>query len=256
MRIRKIGYLFLWIAACLSGCNINSDIKDGLPYDEYIKIAQQHISKGDNEKAISAYNKALKIKPSDAETHYALGRLYYTEGQQSYKNAFNKYQLDILTNTNKKRNIDQTKDLETFGFKSQYNRLAMQEYSEVIKLSPENWDARYSIATDHMNNKRYKEAIAEYIQVIKYNPKYSSAYNQLGEAYLEVGACNLAIDNFTKGYKLDFDANSYFCDVGRVYIKMNNAEKATEMINRLKGVAHYYERLTGYQFKPHGKCLD
>jgi len=36
---------------------------------------------------------------------------------------------------------------------------------------------------------------------------------------------------------------------------MNNAEKTTEMINKLKGVKHYYERLTEYQFEPHGRCV-
>jgi len=48
---------------------------------------------------------------------------------------------------------------------------------------------------------------------------------------------------------------TWICGVGRVYIKMNNAEKTTEMINKLKGT-NYYEDLTGYQFEPHGKCLD
>jgi Tfp pilus assembly protein PilF len=244
----------LLVASCDSSSDPCSNIKDGLSYYEYLNEAQQYVSKGDKEKAICALKKALKIKPTDAETHFILGRLYDAEGQRSYSDAFTKYLSEILTKSNKRGIEDQTKELEKLGFKSQYHQLALQEYIQTIKYFPEHWAARYSIATDYLSKKKYKEAIDEYKQVIKLNPKHSSAYGQIAEAYLEVGACNSAIDNFTKAYKLDSDADSYYCDIGKVYIKMGNAEKTTEMINKLKGKKPYYERLTDYQFEPHGKC--
>src|SRR6266480_5280168 len=124
MKVWEIGFHLLLIGICLSGCNVNFDVKDGLSYDEYIKEAQQFSSNSDNEKAISAYKKALKVKPNDAKTHYDLGRLYDKEEQRSYKDAFSAYQLDVLTNLSKRRNKDQTKELEGFGYKSRYKALA------------------------------------------------------------------------------------------------------------------------------------
>jgi len=253
MGIGRIGYILLLIAICLSGCNVNSDIKDSLSYDEYISEAKKFASQDNNEKAISAYQKALKIKVDDANTHYILGRLYDKEEQLSYKSAFNKYQSDILTNLNKKRNKDQTKELEGYGYKSSYKAHALQEYKNAIKYSPEHWAARYFVATDHFNNKRYNEAIEEYKQVIEFNPKGSNAFSLLGESYLVVGKCALALNNFAQAFKLNSDAESYYYDSGRVYVKLRNAEKATEMINHLKGSKYYYD-LTGYQ--PNGKCSD
>lgn len=242
----------LLVASCNSSSDSCSNVKDGLSYDEYLKIAQQYIDKNDNEKAICVLKKALKKEPTNAGAHFILGQLYDAEGRQSYERAFNKFQYNVLSKSYK--NIDQAKELEKLGFKSQYERLAVQEYKEAVKYSPEYWPARYFIATDHFNNKHYKEAIDEYKQVIKFTTEYSSAYSLLGESYLEIGACNSAIDNFTKAYKLDSNADSYYCNIGKAYIKMGNAEKTTEMINKLKGKKPYYEKLTDYQFEPHGKC--
>jgi len=250
-----IGYFSLLIAIVIFGCNFNSDVKNGLSFDEYIKAAQQFASNNDNEKAISAYKKALKIKPSDADTHYVLGQLYEKEEQRTYKEAFDKYQVDILTNLNKKRNKDQTTELEGYGYKSSYKTLSLQEFMETIKYSPAHWAARYFVATDHFNKKRFKEAIDEYKQVIKLNPKDSNSYALIGKSYLAVGECTLAINSFTEAFKLNSDSESYYCDIGRVYIKLKNAEKTTEMINKLKGSKHYYTKLTDYQFEPHGNCL-
>lgn len=242
----------LFVSSCNSSTDSCSNVKDGLSHDEYIDIAQESELKGDNERAICAFKKALRIKPADAEGHFILGRLYDAESQRSYKDASNKFLYNVLQKSYK--NVDQAKELEKLGFKSKYEGLAIQEYKEAVKYSPEHWHARYFIATDHFNNKRYKEAIDEYKQVIKLTTEYSSAYSVLGDAYLEVGACNSAIDSFTKAFKLDSNTDSYYCDMGKVYIKMKNAEKTMEMINKLKGKKPYYERLTDYQFEPHGKC--
>jgi tetratricopeptide (TPR) repeat protein len=254
----KIGYYIILciIVIYVPGCDKSSDVKDGLPHDEYINMALQYESNSDNEKAISAYKKALEIKPQDADTHYALGRLYDAEAQRSYADAFNKYQLERLTGPQKKQNKDQTKILEELGFKKEYETLAIKEFKETIKYDPEHWLARYLIATYYFNNKLYKEAIEEYNHVIKINHKYSSAYKLLGESYLKVGACNMALDNFKKAYELDSSADSYYCDAGRVYIKMKNANKAKEMFDKLKGAQYYYKRLKDYQFEPHGECMD
>lgn len=253
MRFIIYALLLTGVEIFASGCDSNSEIKNGLSYEEYIQKAQQLESNGNSEKAIIEYKKALKIRPDDGKTHYALGRLYDSEGQRSYEDAFNRYQVDVLSNSNKKRNKDQTKELEVYGFKSKYHKLALHEYEETIKYSPENSAARYFIATEYLNAKQYKQAILEYNNVVKYNPENSVAYSQLGKAYLEIGYCNSAIDNFTKAFKLDSNAESYYYDVGRVYVKLNNTEKTIEMINRLKDSKYYYD-LTGYQ--PNGKCLS
>lgn len=254
MKLKIYISILLVIVLFSASCDSCSDVKDGLSYEEYLEMASQYVNNNNVEKAICATKKALTIRPSEAGAHFILGELYSSEEKRTYSEAWNKYAYSALMNQKTRGGGNQIKELEALGYKSNYKRLAILEYMETVKYSPEHWQARYFIATDHFNHKRYKEAIDEYKQVIKYTTEYSSAYALLGEAYLEVGACNAAIDNFTKAYKLDSNADSYYCDIGKVYIKMGNAEKTTEMINKLKGKKTYYERLTGYQFEPHGKC--
>lgn len=248
MRSKIVGFASLFIAILVSGCNAFSEPKDGLSYEEYIKGAQQYVDKGDGERAIPYYKKALKIKPEDAKTHTALGRLYDTESQKSYREAHSKYTLDILTNQNKKRDKDPTKELEGYGFKSQYKALALKEYKEAIKLDPDQWNARYFVATDHYNNKRYDEAIKEYIEVLKYNPKCSIAYGMLAQCYLEIGNHVSAKNLFDKQYELDHDQENYFCSLGKAYYIGKDYDKGFEMLMRLKNMkSPYYDQLSNFK---------
>ncbi len=256
MNDKLFAMIIITLAIGVFGCSKSSDVSDGLSYEEYVGLAQDYEIKSDNEKAISAYKKALKIRPHDANTHFALGRLYDAEGQRSYTDAFNKYQIEILTNPDKKQKKDQTSRLIELGYKIQYEKYALQEYKETIKYVPEHWAARYFIATDHFNNKRYKEAIKEYKLVIEINPKFKSAYKLLGESCLEIGWCDMALDNFEKAYKLDSNIESYYYNIGRVYMNKKNKDKINEAINSLKGSQSYYEKLIDYQFEFHKSCQD
>ena len=248
MRSKIVGLSYLFIVVILSGCNINSEPKDGLPYEEYLKGAQLYESKGDGERAISYYKKALKIKPDDAKTHTALGRLYDAEGQKSYREAFSKYSLDILTNQNKKRNKDQSKELEEYGFKSQYKALALKEYKEAIKFEHDQWQARYFVATDHYNNIRYDEAIKEYVEVLRSNPNCSIAYGMLAESYLEIGNYVSAKNLFEKEYQLDHDEENYICSLGKAYYIGKDYDKGFEMLMRLKKMkSSYYDQLSSFK---------
>lgn len=250
----KHNYLIFLFILLLFGCSANDDIRDGLSYDEYVKIARRHASVGEPEKAIIAYKKALNINQNDANIHYTLGRLYSSEEQRSYKDATSKCQLNMLSNTGQNKNINLEKELKKMGYKSEYNLLALKEYIQTVKIDPNHWSALYFIATDHKNNKRYVEAINEYKKIISINPKLHLAYNQIADAYLEIGYCKQALDNYGYAFKLSNDTEYYYFNAGRVFIKMGDAEKTTEMINKSRG-STYYNDLTGYQFEPRGKCL-
>jgi tetratricopeptide (TPR) repeat protein len=143
MRAWKFFIHFLLYAILLSGCDVNNDVAEGLSYDEYINLARHYENISENEKAISAYKRALKIKSHDSSTHYELGRLYEAERQRTYSEAIDKLQMEILTNPDTNRIVDQTKRLEKLGYKNQYNELAIQEYKYAIKYNPSNWAARY-----------------------------------------------------------------------------------------------------------------
>lgn len=247
MKYYKILFILLMHLLIVSGCDSRSEIAEGLSYEEYISRAEQYVSKGDADKAISAYLKALKIKPNDAKIHFTLGQLCDTEWKKSYDLAYNKYRLDTFKNV--KRSLDLVEDLKKYGLKNEYKEMALHEFNETIKYSPENRLALEYIATDHLNNKRYNDAISGFNKIVKIAPTSSIAYWHLADSYLQVGSYDLAIENITKAFHIDSDAEFYYYSLGKVFMKMNNYEKGFEMLTKLKNMkSAYYDELLTYRY--------
>ena len=229
---RYITVLF-FITVLFIGCE--PSVKDGLPYEEYVKMVQTYLNEGDYDRAITAGNKAVSIKPTDGETHYFLARQYY----EAYRNNFDAAQMkglqDAMLNPNKRRNSGSIEELKKFGYKPELKILAFQEFKETVKYSPSNWFARYMIATDYFNNKHFREAIDEYKKVIDINPKYSNSYSLMGEAYCELGEFELAIKNLQTAIKIDPGVENYL-NLGLAYKKSKNWKKYVEIAEKLKGM--------------------
>jgi tetratricopeptide (TPR) repeat protein len=229
---RFIVVLFL-MTFLMVGCE--PSVKDGLPYEEYIKMAQTYLNDGDYDRAIAAGNKAVSIKPTDGETHYLLATLYY----EAYRNNFDAAQMkglqNAMLNPNKRRNSDQMEELKKFGYKPELKTLAFQEFKETVKYSPSNWFARYMIATDYYNNKHFKEAIDEYKKVIAINPKYANSYSLMGQAYYNLNEFELAIQNLQTAIKMDPGVENYL-NLGFAYKKSKNWKKYIEVAEKLKSM--------------------
>jgi tetratricopeptide (TPR) repeat protein len=204
----------------------------GLTFDEYMKKGEDYTSQSRNDKAIEAYKKAVRIKSSDANAHYALGCLYFKElVSMNHQQAFNAKEVEEQKEKRRKLTESMT-----------------QEYKQVLDIDPLNWNARYMIATELYNNHRYQEAIEEYKQVIKYNPKYSTAYGMLAESYLAIDNPAIAKENFDKEYQLDHDQENYLCSLGKAYYMAKDYNKGFEMLMRLKEMkSPYYNHL--FDFK-------
>ena len=235
-----IAVLF-FITLLFVGCE--PSVKNGLPYEEYVKMVQTYLNEGDYDKAITAGNKAVSIKPTDGETHYFLARQYY----EAYRNNFDAAQMkglqDAILKPNKRRNPDSIEELKKFGYKPELKILAFQEFKETVKYSPSNWFARYMIATDYFNNKHFREAIDEYKKVIAINPNYANAHALIGESYYKLGDFKSAVLSLETAVKIDPDAYNY-CQLGLAYRKANNMKKYVEIAAKLKGMDKgYYDQL-------------
>jgi tetratricopeptide (TPR) repeat protein len=114
--------------------------------------------------------------------------------------------------------------------------MAMIEFRETIKYDPQNWQARYLIATDYFNKKKFKEAVEEFKKITELNPNFSNSYGLMGEASMQLGSYDLAVEYLNTAVKLDpaFARNYY--RLGLIYRKMNNGEKVKEMLAKLKSL--------------------
>ncbi len=235
----KVGF-FVLLAIFASGCNMQSG--DDISPDQYVKIAQQSIDKGDPERAIDAYKKAIELRPDDPRTHLALGKIYLSKWKSSYDAAYKKYELDTFNNVKRSQNL--VEDLKRYGLNVEYKESAIREFNETLKYSPNNLYALEFLATEYLNSKRFKEAIAAYNHLIKISQNDSNAYWNIADAYKEIGEYSLAIENLERAVKIDNDREFYFYKMGEVYLKMGDKEKAFEMLSILKKMnSEFRERL-------------
>ncbi len=237
---RYIAVLFS-ISLIFVGCK--PSVKDGLPYEEYIKMVQTYLNDGDYDRAIAAGRKAVSIKPTDSDTHYLLATQYY----EAYRNNFDAAQMkslqEAILNPNKQRTSDSNEELKKFGYKPELKTLAFEEFKETVKYSPSNWFARYMIATDYFNNKQFKEAIDEFKKVIAINPNYANAHAIMGESYYKLDDFKSAVLSLETAVKIEPDAYNY-CQLGLAYRKANNMTKYVEIATKLKGMnKSYYDQL-------------
>lgn len=229
--------LFAISLLLIAGCKESPE----LSFDECIKAAQQKLNAGETEKAIDYYKMAVRIEPNNANVHFMLGELYMSEWKRTYELAERMYLLYAMNNPNK-RITNSPEELVNFGLKKGYDEMAISEFKETIKYAPSHARARYYIATNHLNNKRYQEAITEYQKIVETNQASGNVYGLLATAYREIEAYDLAIDSLGKAYKLNSDDEYYYFSLGKVYIAMNNTEKMTEMFNKLRDMKSSYYR--------------
>lgn len=227
MMRKNTPWLYLLILLLLTGC------ESSLSFDEYIKKAENYSAQGNNDKAIDTYKKALQLKPQDSTAHYALGSLYYEEWRAAARQGATNL-AELIKYNAKLKNLSD---------------LAASEYNKALQNDQGNWRARYFVATDHYNNKRYQEAIKEFITVIKYNPNYCAAYYVLSDAYLAIGDHDLGMQSINKVHELDSDDEYYYYKLGKAYYFMKEESKGFEMERKLQALdSEYYDELLSYRF--------
>ncbi len=231
MNIRVTVCIIFLISLLFVGCE--PSVKDGLTYDEYVKMVYTYQADGDYDRAIAAGKKAVRIKPNDGETHYLLANLYYEAYRKSFDAAQKKQLEDLFLHHGNRQYQDPMDEYKKFGLKSELEALADEEYKETVKYSPSNWFAWYSIATRCFNNKQFKEAIEGYKKVIAINPNYTNAYSLMGESYSRLGDYPSALKYLQEAVKMDGTDTNSLLEIGRVYQKMQEWVKAAEIKKKL-----------------------
>jgi len=131
----------------------------------FIDSGYEYSCKGDNDRAITDYNKAIKLDPNNPEVYYLRGIVYY-----------------------------ERKD---------YDR-AIKDYNKAIKINPKvamiynNRGKAYEFKGDN------KKAFEDYNKAIEIDSNYVIAYINRGNLYaISEGTLNMAIDDYNTALSLD-----------------------------------------------------
>lgn len=148
---------------------------DGTQGDAYQFRAEAWEGKGDPDRAIADYGRAIALGAS-SETYFKRGQAYAKKGDSEH---------------------------------------AIADFGEFIKAVPwleKGWEAR---ALEYMKKGELDKAIADYTEILRFNPSYLPAYGRRGDLWHEKKEYGKAIADFTEAIKLNPDSSVGFLRRGK-----------------------------------------
>ncbi|MGR3311514.1 MAG: tetratricopeptide repeat protein [Candidatus Brocadiales bacterium] len=143
-----------------------------VPEDVYSMIAITYYKKGEYDRAIGDYNKAIEINPKYAEAFNNRGNVYHSKGE--------------------------------------YDR-AILDYNEALKINSRYAKAFYNRGTAYGQGKgEYDRSILDFNEALEIIPRFAEAYNNRGIAYYDKGEYGRAIGDFNEALEINpRDADAY-----------------------------------------------
>ncbi|NEQ67780.1 MAG: tetratricopeptide repeat protein [Symploca sp. SIO2D2] len=201
----------------------NRALKINPEYATYINRGNAYYYKGELDQAIADFTQALKINPEGAKAYNNRGKVYSDKGELN----------QAITNYTQAIKIDPKFALaynnrgNAYSDKGELNQ-AIADYTQALKFNPE-----YAAAYNNRGNAYYykgelDQAIADYNLAIKINPEYAAAYNNRGNAYYYKGELDQVIADYNRALKINpEDADAYY-NRGIAYSKLGEKQKAIQ----------------------------
>jgi tetratricopeptide (TPR) repeat protein len=138
--------------------------------------------KQDYEKALQAYQKALKTGPDVPGLHFDVGDVYYQT--MKYPEARLELEKELANNPN---HAQANFELGDIDIKQGRVEEGMPYLDRALRLNPGLWEAHRSRARGLLAEKRYEDAVRELLWVVKVNPSDHTVHAMLASAYRQMG---------------------------------------------------------------------
>ncbi len=126
------------------------------------------------------------------------------------------------------RELEEHKNLGiAFLLAERYND-ALEEYERILKIDPNNSEARFYLALTFYKQGDYERAIKEYERALKFSVKKDKIYNNLGLAWEKKGHLDKASNNYRKAVELDSECYKGYNNLGRIDYLRGDYEEAIE----------------------------
>ncbi len=196
------------------------------------QAAQDH---GRFHEAIRIYNRVIALSSNSPRNaalgHAKIGNAYMI--QRKFENAAIAYQRAVTLNPTDAETYNNLG--EALGELKQYPR-AIEAFNKAVALDPKLSKARYNqaVSYDRMGNFRYSEFV--FRNLIKSNPTYSLAYDGLAVTLSKAGRAKEAIAFHEKAIALDPRDPSYYFNLAISYLMLRDTTKALKQQEKLKAI--------------------
>jgi tetratricopeptide (TPR) repeat protein len=187
------------------------------------------------EDAIRIYNRVIVLAGNQGRTAAAanlkIGNAYMAQGK--FGNAQFAFERAVALNPTDAESYNNLG--EALGELKQYQR-AIEAFTRAISLDQKLLKAKYNqaVSYDRMGNFRYSEFV--FRNLIKSNPNYSLSYDGLAVTLSKAGRAKEAITYHEKAIALDPREPSYYFNCAISYLMLGNTAKALEQQAKLKTI--------------------
>ncbi|MBN2316228.1 MAG: tetratricopeptide repeat protein [Sedimentisphaerales bacterium] len=213
-------------------------------------------SRGEYDRAILEYNKAIEIDPGSTKAYHNRGNAYQEKSE--YDRAIRDYTMAIEIDPNYA--IAYTGRGNVFNAKGEYVR-AIEDYTKAIQFDPKFVEAYNNRGITYAYNGEYDRAILDFTKVIEIDPKYTDAYINRGCVYENKGKYDRAIQDYIKVIEIDPEDASAYNNRGNIYTNKGeydrailDYDKAIE-IDPKYAVAHYNRGNTYYKKDEYDRAI-
>jgi tetratricopeptide (TPR) repeat protein len=192
----------------------------------------------DYDKAFADSSKAIQLKPNDAEAYF--GRAQANEGLGRFDEAIADYSEAIRLKPNdssgyynRARAYDSVAvklffDPNALSSKDPHEQFskAIADYTEAIRLKPDNEEAFYYRAQDYSQFQQFDKAVADCTEAIRLKPDFADAYFWRGSAYKDLGKYSEAIADSTETIRLKPDSADAYSLRGDAFYRLRQYGRA------------------------------
>ena len=187
--------------------------------------------KDDFDTAIQNYDKAIEIKPDYAEAYNNRGVAYGEK--DDFDTAIQNYDKAIeikprLAGAYYGRGI-------AYFEKRDFDK-AIQNYDKAIEIKPDYAEAYSNRGVAHVEKRDFDKAIQNYDKAIEIKPRLAEAYNNRGVAYVKKRDFDKAIQNYDKAIEIKPDSADAYCNRGEAWMHMSEWDKAKADLTVAKAV--------------------
>ena len=179
--------------------------------------------KGDFDSAIKDLNKAIELNPNLAEAYTNRGLAY--DRKDEIDTAIRNYSKAIELSPN---NAEAYNNRGTAYEKKGEVDTAIYNYSKAIELKPNRVEVYNNRGKAYGGKGEFDNAIADFTTAIELKPDYAEAYQYRGAAYGEKKDWDLAIQDTSKAIELNPNLADAYCIRGIIYFVNGEVDRTIE----------------------------
>jgi len=202
-------------------------------YKNYLK-GSNYANRGDHQKSIQFYNKAISIDPEFASAYRSLSVVYYNLGFRAERKKFLQKAMELSDRISERERYRIQGDFYSYSEKT-YDK-AIDAFNKLLLLYPEAWAARNNLGTKYNSLEQWDKAIEQFQWHMQNKVEYFYPYGNLARSYSAKGLYEKATEVLE--YYLDNQpdhpvirrllARNYLCQ-GKYELALVEADKGLEL---------------------------